>query len=595
MFCSKCGKTIKPDEVNCPSCGAVVGDSRFEGNGYTAAQPRYVSNESEEAARKAVPYTRTTYTTAEDEGGEGADGTDVYSRTTYRPILEDEAKQATAEPKAAKDEHVAGGQKPGQADAPVDALDVEALYRQDELQIDGSDEDVDEKIPTRAERAGRTEKHSAEPAHHKRATLPVREADPDEDPDDDIKVAPLRPIKKTGISPEVQQYMERMTQAPQGKPQKKGLKGLFGQQPAEDPSAGSGQLVGAVADAAAIEGGEDPLGVIREGGADGLDVAVNPDGTMAVRGGAPSWLKPLAIVACIAIILCVAAWALLNFFKDSTPLDGVSFDLRQQGIALIKSKADPVFRNELYKSLQADPSAATMNAKLTQAHEEIADLMPENPMKNDQLFIDSLDKIQNAIDNAAGYEAMAVLNGNAANAESLSATAQEKWGEVTNAIVRLEEAKEATEIQGIIADADAAAATPEPSAEPTTTPKPKLLKPGTNNNSNVKKLQTQLKKLGWFKGTIDSDFGPNTTQTVKKYQEAAGMARVDGVVDEETWDHIFGDQALTWKQYQANKKAEKEATQTLIPAETGEPETAPTADAQPIDNSTVEDDAAVAS
>ena len=40
MFCSNCGKTLKPDATSCPNCGAVVGESRFDGHPYTGAQVR---------------------------------------------------------------------------------------------------------------------------------------------------------------------------------------------------------------------------------------------------------------------------------------------------------------------------------------------------------------------------------------------------------------------------------------------------------------------------------------------------------------------------------------------------------------------------
>ena len=38
MFCSHCGKSIHAEDVNCPHCGAALGEERFEGNMYTAAQ-----------------------------------------------------------------------------------------------------------------------------------------------------------------------------------------------------------------------------------------------------------------------------------------------------------------------------------------------------------------------------------------------------------------------------------------------------------------------------------------------------------------------------------------------------------------------------
>ncbi len=39
MFCSNCGKSLRPDDKTCPFCGMSVGESRFESNrGYTGAQ-----------------------------------------------------------------------------------------------------------------------------------------------------------------------------------------------------------------------------------------------------------------------------------------------------------------------------------------------------------------------------------------------------------------------------------------------------------------------------------------------------------------------------------------------------------------------------
>ena len=40
MFCSHCGKSIHAEDVNCPHCGAALGEERFEGNMYTSAQAR---------------------------------------------------------------------------------------------------------------------------------------------------------------------------------------------------------------------------------------------------------------------------------------------------------------------------------------------------------------------------------------------------------------------------------------------------------------------------------------------------------------------------------------------------------------------------
>ncbi len=82
MFCSKCGKTLKPGIEVC-SCGQLVGAGRFEGVPYTSAQPR-IAPEAD-AAQDALPYTRTTYTGKDEQMQADADDD---ARTTYRPVYE---------------------------------------------------------------------------------------------------------------------------------------------------------------------------------------------------------------------------------------------------------------------------------------------------------------------------------------------------------------------------------------------------------------------------------------------------------------------------------------------------------------------------
>ena len=80
MFCSRCGKTLMPEDTQCPHCGTPVGESRFEGTPYTSAQAHILPNTP--AGQASAAYTRTTYTTIpEEQQEEGA----VDSRTSYRP------------------------------------------------------------------------------------------------------------------------------------------------------------------------------------------------------------------------------------------------------------------------------------------------------------------------------------------------------------------------------------------------------------------------------------------------------------------------------------------------------------------------------
>ena len=77
MFCSNCGKTLKPDAVTCPHCGELVGESRFDGHPYTGAQKRIRPGE---AVRLPGNHTKTTYMGSEPS----MEDTGVDARTTYR-------------------------------------------------------------------------------------------------------------------------------------------------------------------------------------------------------------------------------------------------------------------------------------------------------------------------------------------------------------------------------------------------------------------------------------------------------------------------------------------------------------------------------
>ena len=44
MFCSKCGKTLMPEDTQCPHRHTPVGESRFEGTPYTSAQAHILPN-----------------------------------------------------------------------------------------------------------------------------------------------------------------------------------------------------------------------------------------------------------------------------------------------------------------------------------------------------------------------------------------------------------------------------------------------------------------------------------------------------------------------------------------------------------------------
>ena len=84
--------------------------------------------------------------------------------------------------------------------------------------------------------------------------------------------------------------------------------------------------------------------------------------------------------------------------------------------------------------------------------------------------------------------------------------------------------------------------TPSPTPIPTPTPSPyDELEPG-DTGAAVKKLQTRLKTLGWFTGTIGGNYLTRTTQAVKDFQEAAKLEE-SGIATEKTQERLFSSDA----------------------------------------------------
>jgi hypothetical protein len=57
--------------------------------------------------------------------------------------------------------------------------------------------------------------------------------------------------------------------------------------------------------------------------------------------------------------------------------------------------------------------------------------------------------------------------------------------------------------------------------------------------SEVNRIQEKLASLGFYKGTLDSQFGGGTYAAVKAFQQSKNL-KADGVVGPITWDMLFG-------------------------------------------------------
>ena len=85
--------------------------------------------------------------------------------------------------------------------------------------------------------------------------------------------------------------------------------------------------------------------------------------------------------------------------------------------------------------------------------------------------------------------------------------------------------------------------TPTPSPSPTPTPASTVLKLGSQGDA-VANVQAALKRLGYFEGKTDGDFGQYTESAVKKFQAQNGLT-ADGIVGQATLNKLSSGSAAT--------------------------------------------------
>ena len=60
-----------------------------------------------------------------------------------------------------------------------------------------------------------------------------------------------------------------------------------------------------------------------------------------------------------------------------------------------------------------------------------------------------------------------------------------------------------------------------------------------SKGKNVLLVQKILRADGYYKGSLDGDFGGNTKKAVKEYQKSHNLT-ADGVVGKNTWSKVLG-------------------------------------------------------
>lgn len=520
MFCSNCGKTLKPGENQCPHCGMPVSESPFSSMSYTAAPPPENAR-PERPARQSedgyAPVTRTTYTQM-DEREQG----DVYSRTTYRAPLSEE-ENAPQEPGPA------AGQ-PGEGEsAPMDG--------------ESTGQDLSSVVPLDK----------------------VYESIPDlEEGEETAEIPPLPPVNRPGISEEVRRYMEEAEQERRhaaSRPAKKrfSLFGLMGsdsrQQEEEAPMdadlSEAGTQSEPQAQEAAGESQETQAGKAEPAAAKTAAqkikaIGKKTSGKKAAAGKVPV-KKIVGMVVALGVILVVLIQGVRYLKYVTTPrakVPTVSVELYDNGMELIQSHVTDEYRAEIVQLYQQDTSGATATARQQQELDEIQALLNEDQsqrLEDDALFVKALMAIQQNINNACTYDFLAASNASDTQLEALKTQADDQWSEVQNLLKRLENATETRDLENLNTGAnEILTATPEPTPEPEV--EYTTLKRGQKNSTEVKRLQNRLYELGYFNDVRDGDFGSKTEQAVKRFQKTVGL-EADGVATPELQQLLFADDA----------------------------------------------------
>lgn len=491
MFCSRCGKTIRMADSVCPSCGSPIGGNRFSGSAYTSAQEIYPPDE--QSFEQLNNYTRTTYTNMSEAAQEAGE---VDSRTTYRPVYE-----GASTPQSVREDMKAALQ----------------ANNEPEIEEEVQEEEAPAFIPGVPLSAA--------------ARRTLGELDEDLKPDEEIDLSQFksRPIQATspaGISQEVTDYIRKLedNQAKKAAARKKS-------EPVYDDYAAGER--------------DEAFAPMEDGEADEADTYEDFDEDQYEdmdderRIGVAQILKVLAALLVVAALAFgIVKWVgYIRSNSASSPIDGVSQSLYDEGIALLKSHVEADYISGMVSQYNTQ-GALVMSNSIQQDKAAIQALMPAEPAANDATFLEALVTIQDNIESAIIMDALAV----GSSSENAAADSEARWTIVNNSILQLESVKSAAELTGIINGQviTVQAETPAPTQAPEAVTYNSLSK-GDEGNA-VLNLQNRLYALGFLTGDRDGVFGSKTQTAVKLFQEAAGLP-ASGIADNPTQQRLYADDA----------------------------------------------------
>ena len=549
MFCANCGKTLKNGASTCPHCGAPVGENHFQGLPYTAAQPKIAPGETEKLAEQFRPYTRTTYM------GSGEPEGDVLSRTTYRPVLDEESASAPEDGETPAQEAPASeGESAPEAEAAENRGNgVEALFDEPK----GKDDAEDGAAPS--------SESDAQEDGEAEAVEDAVDIDPAS-----IHVEPV----KVDAEPEISEESKRILsgEAPvHNERVKRSLltdKLPFGRKEADRPLFGE-------------EKEEDGVPV-PEDAADAESDDTSSEEFDFGRGERARRLNfdyitiaKYAAIALVIIAVFVGGYLWIDYMisgRDSSPIDGVSQALYDSGTQYVSTLTEDAFRAEMIQLYQTDSLAFLERVDSMLAEADA--MLPESPRENDALFIEAMRHIITNVGNALSVDSMnapLLANASAEEQATINTASQNNWQIVQNGIAALSEATTATGLTNIInsqtvtVNVQQVEEIPQ-ETEPTPDPSQYTSLSKDMRSEEVQAMQERLIELGYLDDSADGVFGNNTLIAVKFFQQDAGFD-VDGIASPEMQALLFSEDAPR----RATPSPSPDPSATVAPTQTPAP------------------------
>lgn len=483
MFCSRCGKTLLPEDQQCPHCGTVIGQSRFEGTPYTSAQPHILPNTP--AGHASAAYTKTTYTTmSEEEQQQGA----VDSRTTYRPVYEGASapEDIRRDMRAVIDAGDGSGEE--QAAAPEDlSEDVQNTLNA-----------VDEEL--------------------KMESMDTSE----------LRTRPIESTGRAGISTEVEDYIQKLeaTQSRRAARRRR--------------AADEGEEAYAAPEAEDVVY-DDTRNDQEDERSETFD-DIDEEEFDEIRYGRTIGVKDILRVALIMVLAAALIVGGVLWFRhirgaqNTSKIEGVTRSLYDSGLEQIKAHREDTYINELVNEYR-EKGVLVFTQHVAADSKAFEELLPEEPAVNDPVYVSALQTIQGNIGNAILMDVTEADN----TAGDSGQDADARWTIVDEAIAQLENATTAQELTAVINGERvtvASSPTPEPVAS---APAYNTLSKG-DKSDEVLEMQNRLFMLGFLLDDRDGAFGSKTQTAVKLFQQAAGL-QATGIADSETLTRLYADDA----------------------------------------------------